>query len=137
VRRLRISEQAIEQISSRAAIEVGRRERTYQGGLAPLSPAGKLIVLVDDGLATGASMQVAIAALSRLGARRIILAVPVASSAACAKLRRKVEEAYCLRTLEPLTAIGPAYEDFRQLHDPDVVELLTAARARMEQRQVS
>jgi predicted phosphoribosyltransferase len=132
VRQLGISERAIEQISAAAAAEVARRERAYRGGLAPLSPAGKLVILVDDGLATGATMQAAIAALSRRGTRRIVLAVPVAQASVCETLRRQVEEAYFLHTPESLGAIGLAYEDFRQLDDAQVSELLVAARTRSE-----
>ena len=87
------------------------------------------MILVDDGLATGASMRAAVRALRREGAARIVVAVPVAAADTCESLRPEAEDVVCAVTPEPFTAVGAWYEDFRQTTDEEVRALLDRANA--------
>ncbi|HEX4912091.1 MAG TPA: phosphoribosyltransferase [Permianibacter sp.] len=125
-----ISETAIaaELLAERA--ELQRRERIYRGNRPPLSAAtvaGKDLLLVDDGIATGFTMRAAIMALRQLQPARILVAVPVASPDSIAALQRLADGVYCLETPAPFYAIGQWYEDFHQLNDDDVCALLSRA----------
>jgi predicted phosphoribosyltransferase len=129
VRGLSISDELIERVAERERRELERRERIYRGAHAPLDVEGRVAVLVDDGLATGASMRAAIAALRRLRPARIVVAVPVGSAATCAELRREADEVVC--PLMPLSfqAVGLWYDDFAQTTDAEVQAALEAAHA--------
>jgi putative phosphoribosyl transferase len=124
---LGLSHAEIASVVAREQIELERREKAYRGGAAPRDLAGKTVILVDDGLATGASMLTAIRSLKSHRPSRIVLAVPTAPSSTCATLRREVDEAICLMTPEPFYAIGQWYVDFSQTSDEEVVALLEAA----------
>jgi predicted phosphoribosyltransferase len=89
--------------------------------------AGKTVILVDDGLATGASMRAAIQALRKLEPERIVVAVPAAPRSACRELAAQVDEVVCATTPSPFFAVGQAYRDFPQTTDEEVRELLRAA----------
>jgi predicted phosphoribosyltransferase len=119
-----IGEEEVRTIAERERVELGRRERAYRGDRAPLDVAGLTAVVVDDGLATGATMRAAIRVLRERGAGAIVVAIPVASSRICSELRRDVEEVVCLRTPEPFLAVGACYSDFCPTSDEDVRRLL-------------
>lgn len=110
--------------------ELDRRELLYRAGLPERGLRGKTVILVDDGVATGASIAVAIAAVRRSDPARIVAAVPVGSAAACRKLREQADETICVQMREPFFSVGTWYEDFDQTTDDEVRALLKAAAAR-------
>jgi len=114
----------IERITQREKRELDRRERLYRGHRPPLQLMGKTVILVDDGIATGASTQAAIAALRQLNAGWIVVAAPVGAAATCKRLRAAVESLVCLDEPKSFYAIGQFYEDFRQVADEEVARLL-------------
>jgi predicted phosphoribosyltransferase len=113
----------------RALRELDDRERAYRGIRPPEPVAGRTIVLVDDGLATGASMLAAVEALRRLGPERIVGAVPVAPPDTCAALAREVDQVICAATPEPFVGVGRWYDDFSPTSDEEVQRILAAAGA--------
>jgi len=124
VEELRISEEEIEQITEGVKHELERREKLYRGGRAPLRVEGKIVILIDDGIATGASMRVAIKALRQMKPSRLIVAVPVAPASTCHKMKAEVDELVCVSTPEFFYAIGQFYQDFSQVTDEEVIDLL-------------
>ena len=130
VRHLALPAAAIEQVTTEEARELERRERLY-GADAPVPPLeGRTVVLVDDGLATGASMRAAVLAVRRRNPERLIVAVPVGARETCADLRAEADEVVCARMPEPFDAVGLWYRRFDQTTDEEVRELLTAASRR-------
>jgi putative phosphoribosyl transferase len=129
MRVLGVSDAALGALIDRERRELVRRERLYRGDRAMPSLAGKTVIVVDDGLATGATMQVAIAALRTLKPRRIIAAAPVGSMEACAALRHVADACVCSREPEPFRGVGAWYEDFSQTSDAEVLDLLRRAAA--------
>jgi putative phosphoribosyl transferase len=125
-----ISDDTIEQISRREREEIERREHLYRGDLPPLDPTGRTAVLVDDGLATGATMRAAVAALRERAAGRVVVAVPVSSPDTCAEFEPHVDAIVCAATPEPFLAVGVWYDDFRQVTDAEVTEVLDRAAQR-------
>lgn len=107
-----------------ALAEIERRRRLYLHDRRSLDPGGHVVVLVDDGMATGATARAAIAGLRAQGARRIVLAVPAAPRALAAALREEVDEFICLLQPDPFRSVGEAYRDFRQVSDAEVVACL-------------
>jgi putative phosphoribosyl transferase len=99
----------------------------YRQGRPPVEVRGKTVILIDDGLATGASMRAAAAALRAQAPARIIVAVPVAAAETCDEFRSEVDEIVCAATPEPFRAVGLWYEDFPQTSDEEVRELLDRA----------
>jgi putative phosphoribosyl transferase len=132
--RLRVPPQIVDEIAAREEHELERRERAYRGPRGPLPLAGSTVILVDDGLATGASMRAAAMALRRLSPARIVVAVPVGAAETCAELARLVDEMVCAETPEPFWAVGNWYEDFSQTSDEEVHLLLERAREDAETR---
>jgi putative phosphoribosyl transferase len=124
---LGLGEREIGQIVERELAEVERRERAYRGSRPPLALERKLAILVDDGLATGATMRAAALAVRRLGPKRVVAAVPVAARQTCDELRGDVDEIVCACTPEPFYAVGRWYEDFGQTDDEEVRALLLEA----------
>lgn len=124
---LHVPDSVIEEITAREQRELERRELLYREGRPPIPVNDRTIVLVDDGLATGASMLAASRALRPQGARRIIVAVPVAARQTCDEFRREVDEIVCAATPHPFRAVGIWYEDFSQTTDEDVRKLLQDA----------
>jgi predicted phosphoribosyltransferase len=118
----------IEAIDARERRELERRERAYRGDRPPPDVAGRTVILVDDGLATGSTMLAAVSALRAREPERIVVAVPVADPEVCASVGREADEAVCLLTPQPLHAVGAWYEDFSQTGDDEVRELLARAR---------
>jgi predicted phosphoribosyltransferase len=129
LRRLGISKETLEGLVAREEAELHRRETTYRGSRPRVPIAGRTVILVDDGLATGASMKAAVAALRREGPARIVVAVPVAAAEACDEFRQDVEDVVCAATPEPFMAVGAWYEDFSQTSDTEVRRLLEEAAA--------
>lgn len=114
----------IDEIAAREENELKRREELYRGGRPAVAVHGRTVVLVDDGLATGASMKAAVAALQLQAPRRILVAVPVAAREVFNEFRRHVAEIVCLHAPRHFTAVGVWYEDFAQVTDSDVQRLL-------------
>jgi len=109
--------------------ELERRERQYRGDRPPPDVRRRTVILVDDGLATGATMRAAVEALREEGAARVIVAVPIAPPETCDAFRDIVDDIVCARTPEPFYAVGLWYEDFSQTTDEEVRELLEQAAA--------
>jgi putative phosphoribosyl transferase len=124
---LRVERKDIDAAVAREQRELERRELLYRGGRPAPRLAGRTVLLVDDGLATGASMRVAIMAVKQLSPARVVVAVPVAAPETCAALRAEVDEVVCARTPEPFQAVGRWYDDFRQTSDEEVRELLESS----------
>ncbi|MBV8728089.1 MAG: phosphoribosyltransferase [Candidatus Eremiobacteraeota bacterium] len=124
---LHISEGTFNAIVARERAEIARREREYRDGRALPPLDGKTVILIDDGLATGATMLAAVQALRQLAPARIVVAVPVAAADTCAELRRDVDEIVCAATPEPFYGVGMWYQDFTQTSDTEVRQLLADA----------
>ncbi len=122
-----ISSQMIEAVASREAEELVRRERLYRGNKPAPEISGRIVVLVDDGLATGSSMRAAIAALRKQNPAKIVVGVPVAAPSTCNEFRSEVDEIICAITPEPFYAVGIWYEDFSQTTDQEIHDLLERA----------
>ncbi len=121
---LNLSEAIIDEVTRQEEQELVRRERAYRGERPFPEVRGRTVILVDDGLATGATMRAAVAALKQLQPAAIVVAVPVAPPDAAAKLRQEVDDFVCLATPENFYAVGQWYVDFSQLSDEEVRELL-------------
>jgi predicted phosphoribosyltransferase len=119
----------VEAVVRRERRELERRERLYRGQRPFPNVLGKTVILVDDGLATGASMRVAVAALRRETPGRIVVAVPVSAPETCDAMRDVADDVVCAITPEPFQAVGVWYHDFEQTSDEEVHELLAHARA--------
>lgn len=124
VNSMRISPATIDVVVRREIEELKRREFLYRDGRAPVDLRGKRAILVDDGLATGASMRAAVAALRALGPAEIVVAVPVAAVDACEDFRRDVDVCICAATPEPFYGVGRWYQDFAPTSDTEVRDLL-------------
>jgi len=129
VRFLGVSEDYIQRQVQIQLVEVNRRLQAYRGTTDPPNVARRNVILVDDGIATGYTTRAAAVALRKLGAARLILAVPVGPPDSVEMLRPFVDELICLRTPTPFTAVGYWYHDFRQVSDSEVIELLERARS--------
>lgn len=112
--------EAFAEIAARELVELRRREALYRADLDPLDLRGHTVLLVDDGLATGATMRAAILAVRNLEPARLVVAVPVASRTACEDLRQLVDHVVCLSTPEPFESVGIWYADFTQTTDDEV-----------------
>ncbi len=126
---LELPSHVVEAVAARETVELERRERLYRAGRPPLALEGREVILVDDGVATGASAAVAIAALRQRDVRRITLAVPVGPPTTIAWLAAQVDEMVCLLTPEPFFAVGAWYADFGEITDDQVRQLLADASA--------
>lgn len=124
---LQVTQAEIEAVTEREKAVLERREQLYRGHSRPLELSGKTVIVVDDGLATGATMRTAIRSIRDHTPARIVAAVPVAPPETCARLEREADEAVCLLTPEPFYAIGAWYQDFSQTRDEEVVDLLEEA----------
>ncbi|MCZ7527490.1 MAG: phosphoribosyltransferase family protein [Acidimicrobiia bacterium] len=124
-----VSEEELARIEARERAELERRVARFRGDLPPHDLAGRTVVLVDDGLATGGTARAAIGCLRRLGAGRVVLAVPVGAPDTVQMLSREADEVVCLEVHADLMAIGLWYDDFAQTTDDEVVRLLGEAAA--------
>lgn len=127
VRALNVDEGTIDRVAQREQQELERRERAYRGDRPWPGLRGQCVILSDDGLATGATMRAAVTAVRKQEPARMVVAVPVAPPDTVEMLKRKVDEVACLATPEPFLAIGRWYEDFRQVSDDEVRDLLARA----------
>lgn len=127
LRELHVSQDIIERVVAREKEELKRRESAYRGDRPPIGIEGKTVLLVDDGLATGASMRAAVSAVRGRKPSRIIVAVPAAPPDTCDSFRASVDEVVCLITPRPFSAVGLWYADFSQTTDREVRELLDQA----------
>lgn len=123
VRWLGISPDQIDAVARQEQQELERRQAAYRQG-ASLSLAGRIVILVDDGLATGSTMRAAVQAVKQQRPERVIVAVPVGAPDTCDELRALADEVICARTPEPFSAVGQWYLDFRQTTDEEVKALL-------------
>jgi putative phosphoribosyl transferase len=121
---------AIRDLAARELKEIERRRAAYMGSRPPVQVAGRSAIVVDDGIATGASMRAALVALRRRAPKEIVLAVPVAPSDTLADLRPLVDDVVCLAVPEPFHAIGLHYRDFHQLSDREVIDMLAKSSSR-------
>ncbi|HSK70404.1 MAG TPA: phosphoribosyltransferase [Pyrinomonadaceae bacterium] len=125
---LHLTDTMVETIVERERRELERREHLYRGDRPPLDARGKTVIVVDDGLATGASMRVAVKALKEEEPKEIIVAVPVAAVQTCDEFRQEADTwCVCAMTPEPFYAVGLWYEDFSQTTDEEVRNLLARA----------
>jgi predicted phosphoribosyltransferase len=124
VRMLGVSGAVIEAVAAREEQELARRERLYRGDRPPPAIGGRTVILVDDGLATGASMLAAIRALRQQQPAGIVVAVPTAAPETCKALKGEVDEVVCAITPEPFYSVGLWYENFSQTTDDEVRRLL-------------
>jgi predicted phosphoribosyltransferase len=132
VRGLGIPARMIEAVAVREQAELARRERLYRGDRPPVDVHGRTVILVDDGLATGASIHAAIQALRQRQPARIVVAVPIAAPDRCEALKDQVDDVVCAVTPEPFHAVGLWYDDFSQTTDDEVRELLARSAERPE-----
>ena len=129
VRYLPRGSNAVEQVKARELQELTRRENSYRGDRPALQMRGRTGILVDDGLATGATMEAAVRALRTLDAARIVVAVPVASIESRGRIAAVADEVVCLQAPPFFSAVGQWYERFDQTEDDEVRELLARSRA--------
>jgi predicted phosphoribosyltransferase len=122
-----VPERIIDAITRDEQRELERREREYRDGHQPIDLRGRMVVMVDDGLATGSTMKAAVHAVRALAPARVIVAVPVGSPGTCREVGHVADEVICGRTPEHFSAVGQWYSDFRQTTDQEVRELLHAA----------
>jgi putative phosphoribosyl transferase len=118
----------IERVTAEQAAELERREQLYRGSRALIPIRGRTVILVDDGLATGATMLAAVRSVRAQQPRQIVVAVPVAPPSACESMRQEVDQVVCAAMPEPFLAVGSWYEDFSQTSDAEVRNLLAASR---------
>jgi putative phosphoribosyl transferase len=137
VRSLRIPQAKIDAVTATEEAELERRILAYREDTAPPLLTGKTVVIVDDGLATGASMRAALEAVRTLGPARTVVAVPVASETTCKELRALADDVICLSTPTPFGSVGAWYQDFSQTTDREVRDLLDEARSACERREHS
>jgi len=124
VRQFRVRENIMEAAAQEQLEELARREGAYRQGREPIDVTGKMVILVDDGLATGSTMRAAVLALRQLEPDAIIVAVPVGAADTCENLRDSADVVICLETPENFSAVGRWYVDFTQTTDDEVCELL-------------
>jgi predicted phosphoribosyltransferase len=128
---LRIAPKWVDAVAAQELEELTRREAAYRDGRPAPDVRGKTVILVDDGLATGASMKAAVAALRGRGPARIVAAVPVGARETCQELAELADEVVCAETPDPFFAVGSWYADFDQTTDAEVRELLAEAGDRV------
>ncbi|MGV0645204.1 erythromycin esterase family protein [Mycolicibacterium sp. XJ2546] len=124
LRALRVTPQQLRDVAESEGRELIRREAAYRGGRPPLELAGKTVILVDDGLATGSSMLAAVQALREQNPKEIVVAVPAAPESTCRQFAGMVDDAVCATMPTPFRAVGESYWDFRQVSDQEVRDLL-------------
>ena len=120
-------DEVIELVTAKETAELERREQSYRDGRPAPELRDRVVILVDDGLATGATMRAAVKALRQCGAARIVVAVPVGPPDTCREIEEEADETVCATTPEFFQAVGQYYEDFSQTSDEEVRELLARA----------
>lgn len=122
--------EAIERAETAERVELERREKAYRGARSPLNAKDRVVILVDDGAATGATMLAAVRAARKLDAKKVVVALPVASTDAYRMLAEEADEVICVSTPLSFFAVGQWYEEFTQTTDEEVTRLLTRAQPR-------
>jgi predicted phosphoribosyltransferase len=121
---LRISDEQVHAVIERETAELDRREHAYRGGRPVADPRGKTVILVDDGIATGASMLAGVRALRAANPESIVVAVPVGPESVCRQLAREADDVVCAIMPSEFEAVGQVFADFHQVSDDEVRELL-------------
>ncbi len=132
VQSLEIPEKIIDAAAAAEELELKRRERIYRGHKAWWEIAGKTVILIDDGIATGSTMRAAIQVLRKQQPARLVVAVPYAPSSVCDELAGQADESVILNSTEAFWAVGQAYQDFSQVSDAEVTRLLEVAETASE-----
>ena len=133
MRAIPYADEAIEAVTAKETAELERREQIYREGRPPPELRDRVVILVDDGLATGATMRAAVKALRERGVAKIVVAVPVAPPDTCHEVEQLADETICLSTPPFFQAVGQYYEDFSQTTDDEVRDLLTSAAQEISQ----
>lgn len=128
IKSLNVSERALEEIIAQETIEMKRRSELYRENATITDLAGKTVIVVDDGLATGISAKASIMSIKGMFPKRIILAIPVSPPDTANEFRKNVDEFICLHEPQEFYAVGAFYEDFRQISDDEVILLLKEAK---------
>ena len=121
---LHISDEQVREVIDREVVELKRREQAYRGDRPVLDPHGRTVILVDDGIATGASMLAAVRAVRAAGPEAIVVAVPVGPPSACEQLAQEADDVVCATMPPAFEAVGQVFADFHQITDDEVRELL-------------
>ncbi|OBH82965.1 phosphoribosyl transferase [Mycobacterium scrofulaceum] len=121
---LQISDDQVREVIESETTELARREHAYRGGRALVDPRGKVVILVDDGIATGASMLAAVRAVRAAGPKSVVVAVPVGPRSTCRELSLEADEVVCVTMPAGFEAVGQVYADFHQVSDDEVRETL-------------
>jgi putative phosphoribosyl transferase len=121
---LQVTDEQVREVIASETAELNRREQAYRGGRPMADPRGKIVILADDGIATGASMLAAVRALRATGPQAIVVAVPVGPPSTCRELAREADDLVCATMPPGFEAVGQVYEDFHQVSDDEVRELL-------------
>lgn len=129
IRELRVSPTYLKQVTAEEMAEARRREDRFRGAHHMARVKDRIVIVVDDGLATGATMRAAVRSLRKKHPAKLVVAVPVGSAEACAALRQEADEVVCLDEPEPFYAVGLYYEHFEPTEDSQVQEILHAAYA--------
>jgi putative phosphoribosyl transferase len=124
IRDLAIPRVSVDEIAKRERLELDRRDRLYRGARPRPNVAARTVIVVDDGLATGATMEAAVLALRQLGPATIVVAAPVGAPETCARLRKHADRVVCVQTPSDLGAVGQWYDDFTQTTDAEVRQLI-------------
>jgi putative phosphoribosyl transferase len=132
IRAYRVPHAAVEAVAREERAELVRREREYRHNSPAIPLKGRVVILVDDGLATGSTMKAAVEAVRRHEPARVIVAVPVGAPTTCRELEALADEVVCARTPEPFSAVGLWYDDFDQTSDAEVRALLDQRAGRAE-----
>ena len=130
VRECGLKASEIEAMVEKAQAEIERRSQLFRGSRKASAVRGRTVLLVDDGIATGSTMLAAVRALRASGAKKIVVAVPVGPRSTCKELEAEADQVVCLETPEPFYAVGSWYEDFTQVEDQEVQQILAAALPR-------
>jgi putative phosphoribosyl transferase len=128
VRALHIPDEVIDAVAAQEGHELARRAQAYRGDRPPPAVRDRIVILIDDGLATGSTMRAAVAALRKQGPARVVVAVPVGAAETCAELGGEADEVVCGRTPTPFYAVGQWYSDFAQTTDEEVSALFERAQ---------
>ena len=134
MRMLRLDSSDITRAADRESVTIRRQELAFRGDAPPVRVDGRQVILVDDGLATGATMRAAARALRQQRPKRLVIAVPVGAKTTCDAFRDEADDVICAATPEPFEAVGLWYPDFSQTTDEDVRALLMASRERRHAR---
>ena len=125
IQALGVTDATFDAICRRELTEIERRRRRYEGGATLIDVAARVVIVVDDGIATGATMRAALRATRLRRPKKLVLAAPVAAPDVLSELRCEVDDLVCLISEEPFTAIGLFYVDFHQMNDAEVTEILS------------